>query len=972
MMTKNNITFLITIFNPKNTEIDYIKFLYKKLKDNKIDVHLLIDFPDFNLEKLKFAEEKDVFLNKINEGKLNIVYKHIKLGNVKTSHFKTFDPDDYISINRLLNFSAPNYYGMIRMKACLSNNGDILTQEEVEKHFIYKNIINTKTHGTSSMILPTDGILIDKFYSPLGIVNMAEDQILANICYCNGFDFLDIEDCWYLYSFQNGITNKSNNNIFKYKKEMLESIKIVLNIRKKSHLSIQSSWPKYVFDSYKKNDGKMSDEENNFIINTTNELEPYFDANLFSRKLNQITFIFYLNFIDDNIVQKINNQLKKIDIPFFIFYTYNATAQKDLDDNFIEISNSRKIFIKINDLILNEKIITSFFKIFSTFNYLDFAKYINIYLEKTNKIYSLENENIYYYDYRSTIWPTFKTNEVITQIEKFNNENNRIIINDFIVGSALSINGVDICNANNLFEKVRGDIFEISDLENVNLIKNFKKYFNQTKTNFHFKKKWKYIKKKLKYSIPQKYSKDSIETNDPIETKDSIESLKIVHETAVKIDNKISFVSFLDINVIDTFIITYDSLKLQYKNYKYYVGVTEEIYDIVCSHLKYDKNVIVKIVDSEIERFNKGALFGNITLLTYCRFVIREIFEEYNNEPFIYIDVDVVFQKKIPEEYFEDNINYAVSNISKGGSNQSIKFWTGFFESRLKSIDDHDIKNRYKVVVEEIFKKIYSYNAFNAGIIIINNPKKYFELTEEILKDKLNILKYFDDQSLLNYYNNEHIKVVDDTRINFKIRKDVDFSKETSIIHFLGPNKFLMKRIYSDKWNFSILNRKKLLCLNVGLIVIMKQGEKPQIFSKEHSTDFYILEKIKNGYVFKYSTINKNEIFFKTVSDFIESVIVNKFILFLNVDEFNEFDYDVLERISYSTRDVAIPFLFIKKPKSDRKKDIKKFLNKTDILFPKSKFIFLTGDKKANKKTILDKDIEMHIAILNKKEKLYE
>lgn len=276
------------------------------------------------------------------------------------------------------------------------------------------------------------------------------------------------------------------------------------------------------------------------------------------------------------------------------------------------------------------------------------------------------------------------------------------------------------------------------------------------------------------------------------------------------------FTSFFDSNAFDLFKMQISSIVSTYNKITAYIGVSRDIFSEVKNYLEnLEINFSIKIVDGYLESIDNDALFGTITKFTYCRFFIYDIFPEIDIESTLfYLDVDVMFNTFVPQYIGDSSDNIAITNSSYG-NDRSLIWWESFFNKRSQEVlKKHRAK--YQFVSNSIIEKTKKKKTFNAGIIVINNHLKFKELSKTILRDDLKILTLFDDQSLLNFYNNDHILIYGDLRINFKVNKDFEIGNKISIFHFLGKTKNLMKIFYDTGMNISNLPNNKYSVIDLN------------------------------------------------------------------------------------------------------------------------------------------------------------
>ncbi len=319
---------------------------------------------------------------------------------------------------------------------------------------------------------------------------------------------------------------------------------------------------------------------------------------------------------------------------------------------------------------------------------------------------------------------------------------------------------------------------------------------------------------------------------------------------------KINIVLFFDEGLNNLFEIMYKSVKKVYgESYKLFIG-TNNGNDELIEKFKSDENIIFKkISDNKMSVFSKDGLFGTITDFTFARFLIEGVFsEELNGEKFIYTDVDIIHRKRI-DEYLNLDSNIASTNIEDSNTMLPIAFWNGHLRSRGKRFGE---EVKFNTIADSMRNKMLNKDYFNAGVLIINDPASYFKLVKRIMEDPLDLLNKLDDQTLLNVYNKNEIKTLSDSNINFKVTKDNNFENQ-SIIHFLGPTKYIMRRVYNGGYDFEILKNIKKNFRRITLILeINEQCEKSAIsyakalykkYKDEMDILFFVTENINLKWV---------------------------------------------------------------------------------------------------------------------------
>lgn len=237
--------------------------------------------------------------------------------------------------------------------------------------------------------------------------------------------------------------------------------------------------------------------------------------------------------------------------------------------------------------------------------------------------------------------------------------------------------------------------------------------------------------------------------------------------------NKINFVTFFDKNFLNMFLVHYQSILSLYdqEEFTYWVGGDKFVKDKI--EFLGLKNVFVKNIENlNDKKFDSVMIEERISIFTMARLKMFEHFgnlKKLNN--IVYIDADTIMRRKINPNYFNSNKNLSVVEVKKNNKNfdQVIRYW-------YKKIDNSEIKFK---IMDSFFSQKY----FNAGIIIINDINKLERLLLKALDSKIKL----DDQTLLNLFNKNEIKVILDDDINCII-KYVKYNDQ-SIIHLAGLKK---------------------------------------------------------------------------------------------------------------------------------------------------------------------------------------
>lgn len=239
-------------------------------------------------------------------------------------------------------------------------------------------------------------------------------------------------------------------------------------------------------------------------------------------------------------------------------------------------------------------------------------------------------------------------------------------------------------------------------------------------------------------------------------------------------NEKLSFVTFIDDNFTLMFKAHFSTIKNNYKEFNYFLGLKTMPTAEFKAYLEKEK-ITYKIISDKISSswINSKMIERRISTTTLARLYLFNIFPEISFfDKIIYVDADTLFRGKISKKYLESTHNISFVDVNK----ESKKYqWTiRYFSKKFKF---------HPLIKLKIKRKIVSHQYFNAGVIIINDQKAYLNLARKILKKKLN----FDDQTLLNYNNDNQISVVNDISHNLQLFKDI--CEDAIILHLSGIHK---------------------------------------------------------------------------------------------------------------------------------------------------------------------------------------
>lgn len=202
-MYSKGIDIVLTLYKPTKRELKYWSNVQKTIhKKSDSKVYVLVDGTNLNLGGF---HEEYTYKSDYNVGKLRLVNDFIRKDIIKKTHFKIFDPDDYIDIANFRGIKIKNeHIGNIILTPYIMN-------KKGNKIFSESNIFYTKRNFPNNItILPTDNTKdSDKFWNEIRI-DFADDQILAFIAISNGAKIITEDWKFYLYNVLNGVTNPNN------------------------------------------------------------------------------------------------------------------------------------------------------------------------------------------------------------------------------------------------------------------------------------------------------------------------------------------------------------------------------------------------------------------------------------------------------------------------------------------------------------------------------------------------------------------------------------------------------------------------------------------------------------------------------------------------------------------------------------------------------------------------------------------
>lgn len=179
-------------------------------------------------------------------------------------------------------------------------------------------------------------------------------------------------------------------------------------------------------------------------------------------------------------------------------------------------------------------------------------------------------------------------------------------------------------------------------------------------------------------------------------------------------------------------------------------------------------------------------LFNRITYPSFFRLFIGEKIDD-SYKSIIYLDVDGILLKRIPQEYidYDKNISFYPRNTIES-MNNTLRWIKG-------ALKNERIKDN---LVMKLNQKQY----FQSGLIIINSLSEYNVLGLKILRylKKNRKKEIVDDQNLLNYFNKNHIEILDNSSINYRpLFSEFVNVDDIVFLHFAGNQK-----PWSDNFDF--------------------------------------------------------------------------------------------------------------------------------------------------------------------------
>lgn len=270
-------------------------------------------------------------------------------------------------------------------------------------------------------------------------------------------------------------------------------------------------------------------------------------------------------------------------------------------------------------------------------------------------------------------------------------------------------------------------------------------------------------------------------------------------------------ICFFDENKIKEFYVYYKSLELIYESFKIlvYIDFDKSLFDEY--NLDYSK-VSINLIDRDrFNIFSKNSTPNHIdSVMTFGRLLLNEEFDGMP-EKFIYSDIDIMVINPFEEKYLNSEENFVFKTLPVGANDDEL--WDVYFKYKHESFLSRNYFDHifFKSPSEKILDLIKEKEYFNAGFIIVNNSVEFGKLTKSIVNYHSEYYKHFDDQDLLNLFNEKHLVVVNDVKYNC-VAYSLPFNginhKDNIInIHFAGnkSQKELMIKISENDFDYNIL-----------------------------------------------------------------------------------------------------------------------------------------------------------------------
>lgn len=242
--------------------------------------------------------------------------------------------------------------------------------------------------------------------------------------------------------------------------------------------------------------------------------------------------------------------------------------------------------------------------------------------------------------------------------------------------------------------------------------------------------------------------------------------------------NKIAFVTVSDFRLSKEALTIVNSIQSKYSSKEFdFFLVTDAKSIKKYRRVFLNSKIIFKNISETIKLkkfFSKKNLLRHTTIFTYLRLLIFDIVPELNTKEYksiIYLDIDTFLSKKIPTKYLNSKENIAF--VEQSGTPKELRQRIDWWRAKINN------EAIFPTILEKLEKNMY----FNAGVLIINNKEMFEELTKKIISYKV----ILDDQTMMNYFNINHFKIVNDNKMNNRV--STDFNKNSYIFHFAGSKK---------------------------------------------------------------------------------------------------------------------------------------------------------------------------------------
>lgn len=231
-------TFILTIYNPNEDDINYWIDAYNSMKSLGFYFHWVFD-QEVELSEYNLISPGDLYPTNTNIGKFRRVLSHVK-HNVDTPYFKTLDPDDRINLEELKKFIFPKKNNLI-----ISNGFFNITEN--------KKIINPSTFWTASTILPSKKVSTASniFYEmDNNIINFSEDQLLATMALRAKAKVKFINKPFYEHKMQNGVSVYDHDKNYR---EFLIIYDLLTKEKKNIHINTkyEKKWILYTINNFR-------------------------------------------------------------------------------------------------------------------------------------------------------------------------------------------------------------------------------------------------------------------------------------------------------------------------------------------------------------------------------------------------------------------------------------------------------------------------------------------------------------------------------------------------------------------------------------------------------------------------------------------------------------------------------------------------------------------------------------------------